>query len=201
MLLKVIFYGYATGTRSSRKIAQKLETDLAYIYLSGHQQPDFRTISDFRKNNLDALHNLFVQIVVLCKQMGIVELGHVSLDGVRIKGNASGKRTKEKEKLECEIKKIKDEISQMLQEAQRIDEKEDKEDTGKKEDIPDELSKKQEFLRRLEEAYKVLQELGLEKVNLTDPEARFQRTEYGLKPGYNGECIVVRGSSPIWYSK
>lgn len=190
MLLKVIFYGYSTGTRSSRKINQKLGTDLAYIYLSGHQHPDFRTISDFRKNNLDILHNLFVQVVVLCKQMGIVKLGHVALDGTRIKGSASRKRTKGKEKLEEEIQRLKQEISQIFKEAQRIDDEEDKEDTGKDSDIPDELNKKQELLKRLEDAYKVLQELGLDKVNITDSEARFQKTEYGIKPGYNGQCIV-----------
>lgn len=190
MLLKVIFYGYATGTRSSRKIAQKLETDLAYIYLSGHQYPDFRTISDFRKDNLKALHDLFVQVVILCKQLGMVRLGHVSLDGVRIKGNASSKRTREKEELEKEIKRLKEEIAKILQEATEIDKKEDAIDVNEEKDIPDELSKKQELVKRLEESYKVLQELGLDKVNVTDPESRFQKTEYGLRPGYNGECIV-----------
>lgn len=197
MLLKVIFYGYSTGTRSSRKIAKKLETDLAYIYLSGYQRPDFRTISDFRKDHLEALHNLFVQIVVICKQLGMVRLGHVSLDGVRIKGNASAKRTKEKKELEKEIKRLREEISKILQEATKIDEEEDRAEVNKGKDIPDELSKKQELVKRLEESYKVLQELGLDKVNITDPEAKFQKTEYGLKPGYNGECIVDEANQVI----
>mgnify|MGYP001567801289 FL=1 len=63
MMLKVLFYGYAMGERSSRTIAHRLKSDVAYMYLSAIQQPDFRTINRFRKDNIDILNGLFVQIV------------------------------------------------------------------------------------------------------------------------------------------
>src|SRR3989338_509152 len=89
MMLKTLFYGYATKTFSSRKIASKLESDIAFIFLAGMQRPNFRTISDFRKNNLDEIKELFVQIVQLCHRLGMIKLGHISLDSTVIKANAS----------------------------------------------------------------------------------------------------------------
>jgi len=72
MMLKVLFYGYATGERGSRVISHRLRSDVGYMYLSGLQQPDFRTINRFRKDNIDLLKGLFVQVVRLCREMGMV---------------------------------------------------------------------------------------------------------------------------------
>lgn len=197
MMLKILFYPYATGLRSSRKIQKRLETDIAYIWLSGHQTPDFRTISEFRRKNYKILQALFTQIVVLCYQMGMVKLGHISLDGVRLKANASRKRTKELNELEEVIKLTKDKITHIFNQAEAIDQEEEKSYEKEQKDIPKELQDKQKFLKKLEEAKTTLQRLNIDKVNLTDPEATFQKTEYGLKPGYNGQCAIDEANQVI----
>ena len=118
MMLKVLIYAYATGTFSSRKIAKALYESIPYIYLSGWQIPDFRTISDFRKNNLEEFKALFKQVVDICNRLGMVKLGHVAIDGTKIKANASDSRTYTKKRIEKEIERL-------INEATVTDEKED----------------------------------------------------------------------------
>lgn len=118
MMLKVLFYGYATSAFSSRKIAKGLETDVAFIFLSGMQKPDFRTISDFRKNNLEELPKLFIQIVRLSKKLGLVGLDHISLDSTVIKANATRETTYDREKLTLEEQAINKRIKELLANAQ-----------------------------------------------------------------------------------
>ncbi len=85
----MLLYGYCVGVASSRRIAQRLHEDIAFRVLAANNTPDFRTISDFRKDNVDALSGLFVQVLALCQQAGLVKLGHVALDGTKVKANAS----------------------------------------------------------------------------------------------------------------
>ena len=89
MMLKILFYAYAKGIFSSRNIAQAVRENIPFIFLAAWQKPDFRTISDFRKNNLKELGLLFAQTVQLCHQLGMIKLGHVAIDGTKIKANAS----------------------------------------------------------------------------------------------------------------
>ena len=89
MMVKVLLYGYCVGVASSRRIAQRLHEDIAFRVLAANNTPDFRTISDFRKDNVDALSGLFVQVLALCHQAGLVKLGHVALDGTKVKADAS----------------------------------------------------------------------------------------------------------------
>ena len=77
MMVKVLLYGYCVGVSSSRRIAQRLHEDIAFRVLAANNTPDFRTIRDFRKDNLDALSGLFLQVLALCQQAGLVKLGHV----------------------------------------------------------------------------------------------------------------------------
>ena len=72
MLIKILLYGYATNVRSSRKLSEKLESDVFYMYLAGMQRPDFRTISDFRKNKKEYLSKVFKQVLEICRQIGLV---------------------------------------------------------------------------------------------------------------------------------
>ena len=88
-MVNVLLYGYCVGVASSRRIAQRLNEDIAIRVLAANKTPDFRTISDFRKDNLAALSGLFVQVLELCQRAGMVKLGHVALDGTKVKVNAS----------------------------------------------------------------------------------------------------------------
>ena len=89
MMVKVLLYGYCVGVASSRRIAQRLHEDIAFRVLAANHTPVFHTISDFRKDNLDALSGLFLQVLALCQRAGLVKLGHVALDGTKVRANAS----------------------------------------------------------------------------------------------------------------
>ena len=79
MMVKVLLYGYCTGVASSRRMAQRFHEDIAFRVLAANNTPDFRTISDFRKDHLKTLADLFHQVLELCQQAGLVKLGHVAL--------------------------------------------------------------------------------------------------------------------------
>src|SRR6266849_5840638 len=100
MMVKVLLYGYCTGIYSSRRMAEKLVDSVAFRFLAAGNQPDFRTISDFRKRHEVALSGLFEQVLKVCRESGLVKLGRVALDGTKIKANAS----KHKAALEAEAR-------------------------------------------------------------------------------------------------
>ncbi len=99
-----MLYAYSIGIASSRKIEKRLNEDIAFRVLAANNTPDFKTIADFRKDHLEAVAGLFVQVLKLCQKAGLVKLGHVSLDGTKVKANASKhnamsyRRMKEEEK-------------------------------------------------------------------------------------------------------
>jgi len=192
MMLKILFYGYAASTFSSRKIAKGTETDVAFIFLSGMQKPDFRTISDFRKNNLEELSGLFVQIVRFCRELSLVSLGHISLDSTAIKANASKDKTYDEERLILEERAINKKIKELLNSAEATDDEEDKifGPHLRGDEIPEELRPQEKRLQKLKEAKKKLEEESLKGINLTDPDATFQRQKSQIITGYRAEIAV-----------
>ncbi len=191
MLIKILLYGYAIGVRSSRKIAEKNKSDIYFMYLSGNQQPDFRTISDFRLNKRKYLEEYFNQVLEICRIVGLLSLGHVSIDGSKIKSNASKKKTRDREEIllfyENKVKKI-------LDEANQIDEEEDKKYGKDKSgyEIPKELVGKEKLLKKIKEAKKKLdQQKKLKRINLTDQDSRFmKKSDGGIDECYNGQLAV-----------
>ena len=185
MMIKVLFYAYAKGIFSSRKIADALTENIGFIFLAAWQKPDFRTISDFRKNNLQELGLLFAQIVVFCRQLGMVKLGHVSIDGTKIKANASDKKTYDSQRIEREI-------SRWLDVAENTDDEEDqhfgKDKTG--DELPKDIRSQKQRLEKLKELKKQLERSGSEKINITDPDAVFMKTGSGIKTAYNAQAVV-----------
>jgi transposase len=89
MMLKVLLFGYATGVRSSRRIEERLGSDVGFMFLAGQARPDHKTIGEFRRRHLAAFSGLFLEVLVLCQKAGLVRLGRVALDGTKIKANAS----------------------------------------------------------------------------------------------------------------
>lgn len=193
MMLKILFYGYATSAFSSRKIGKGTETDVAFIFLSGMQKPDFRTISDFRKNNAEEISNLFVQIVRLCKKLGLVGLGHISLDSTVIKANACREKTYDREKLILEEQAINKKIKELLDSAQAIDDKEDKifGPNLRGDELPEELRSQEKRLQKLKETKRKIEEESRKEINLTDYDATFQgKRNQPIRPGYRAEAVV-----------
>jgi transposase len=185
MMVKILFYGYAVGERSSRKMASRLESDLAYMYLAGHQRPDFRTLNRFRKDHLDLLRELFGTIVRLCLEMGMIHIGTIALDGSKFKANASEEKTKWKEEVEKEIQKI-------VEEAAQVDQQEDQEygEQSPYEGLP-EIQDAQALRERLEEAQRRMEQGGSRQINLTDMEATtmYHQNHYP-QMSYNGQVAV-----------
>jgi len=192
MMLKVIIYAYSRNIYSSRSIAQGLKTDTAFMFLSGLQSPDFRTICLFRVEHADVLPALFVEVVRLCASLGMVGLGHIAFDGTKLKANASVKQTRDREGLEKEIERIKGQMRQMIESSAKIDELEDLlHPDGDGSEIATELRKKEYRLKKLQEAKEVLEREKLEKVNVTEPDSRLMKDSRGvIQPSHNGQIAV-----------
>ena len=126
MMVKVLLYGYCVGVASSRRIAQRLHEDIAFRVLAANNTPDFRTISDFRKDNVDALSGLFVQVLALCQQAGLVKLGHVALDGTKVKANASKHKAMSYQRMKEKAAQLAAEVAELLRQAQAADDEEDR---------------------------------------------------------------------------
>ena len=125
MMTKVLVYAYCTGVFSSRKIAKKLEDDVAFRVLGAQNRPDFRTISDFRKRHLKALAGMFKNVTLLCKRAGMARLGHVALDGTKQKANASKHKAMSYGRMKEESARLDLEIAELLALAEQTDEDED----------------------------------------------------------------------------
>jgi len=192
MMLKVIIYAYSRDIYSSRSIARELKTDTAFMFLSGLQSPDFRTICLFRTEHADVLPTLFVEVVRLCASLGMVGLGHIAFDGTKLKANASVKQTRDREGLEKEIERIKGQMRQMIESSSKIDELEDlMHPDGDGSEIATELRKKEYRLKKLQEAMEVLEREKLEKVNVTEPDSRLMKDSRGvIQPSHNGQIAV-----------
>lgn len=190
MLVKILLYGYCTGVRSSRKVAERNVSNIYFMYLSGNQRPDFRTISDFRLKKRKHLEEYFNQVLGISKSLGLISLGHVSIDGSKIKSNASKKKTKDREEIFRYEKKVKE----ILDEAEEIDEVEDKKYGKDKSgyEIPKELVGKEKLLEKIKAAKKILEEeKKLKRINLTDQDSRFmKKSDGGIDECYNGQLAV-----------
>jgi transposase len=148
MMVRVLLYGYARGVYSSRKIQARTFEDVAFRYLSGDQHPDHATIAEFRKRHLEALSGLFTQALLLCSEAGLVKLGHVSIDGTKIKANASKHKAMSYKHMNETEARLKQEIDGLLAAAEKMDAEEDaqygKDRQG--DELPEELSRRQSRL-------------------------------------------------------
>ena len=192
ILVKLLFYGYAIGERSGRMIARRTETDTAYIYLAQMHKPDFRTINDFRKNNTKELSGYFVDIVRLCKDMGLIKIGQINIDGSKIKANAANRLTKNKDDYEKWLEKIDKKIKDILQEAGQADAEEDALYGDKRGDeLPEDINTEEKLKRKLEKVMERFKQ-DKQKINLTDPDARFMKAGDGrISAGYNAQLAVT----------
>ena len=192
-MIKLLFYGYAIGERSGRKIASKCETDTAYIYLSQMYKPDFRTINDFRKNNIVELSKYFVDILRMCKELGLISVGQMNIDGTKIKANAANRRTKTKEGYERWLKRIDAKIKKILEEAEATDTREDELYQDKRGDeLPEEINTQKKLKAKIK---KVMEKFKneKEKINLTDPDAKFMKDgRYRIDTSYNCQASLSK---------
>lgn len=153
MMATLLVYSYSVGVVSSRKIAAACERNLAFRAIVGHDRPDFRTISDFRKHHRQAFRPLFIEVLRLAGELGMVRLGNLATDGTKMKANASRHKAMSYGYMEKEIKRLEQEIEQLLKQAEETDAEQDAALGSRRGDeLPEELARREERLKRIQQA-------------------------------------------------
>lgn len=188
MMVTLLIYAYAIGIPSSRKIEQATYHSIPFRVLTANQHPDHDTISTFRKRHLQALAGLFVQVLRLCQKAGLVKLGHIALDGTKVKANASRHKAMSYGHMEKKIAELEVQVADLLNQAEYVDENEDaKYGKGKSgNDLPKELKFRKSRLQKLQEAKKALEEEAKADAESKQKEYKAKKTAYDKKRGRRG---------------
>ena len=191
MMVKLLVYGYCTGKTSSRKIEKATWEDIAYRVLTGNQQPDHDSIADFRRRHIKALAGLFVQVLKLCQEAGLVKLGHVSVDGSKVKANASRHKAMSYQRMSETEARLVAEVEALLAEAEAIDKAEDAQyGKGKRGDeLPDELKRRDTRLKKIRAAKAALEAEAKTKAAAEAEEARKRIAERERQEQETGKKI------------
>ena len=191
MMVRVLLYGYATGIYSSRKIQAKSYDDVAFRFLSADEHPDHSTLAEFRKRHLHALAGLFTQALQLCAKAGLVKLGHVAIDGTKIKANASKHKAMSYGRMSETELRLKQEVEALLKQAEQTDAAEDakygKDKRG--DELPEELTRRESRLKKIQQAKAELEQEAAEK-------AEQERAEVEAKLAARKEKEEKTGKKP-----
>ena len=210
MMVKLLVYGYCTGVYSSRRVAGKLQDSVAFRFLAAGNEPDFRTISDFRKRHGAALSGLFDQVLQMCREAGLVKLGRVAIDGTKIKANASKHKAMSYGRMKQKESETRRLVKEWLRRAEQADAEEDRlyGHDRRGDELPPELATRESRLKKIREAKAALEAEARRKAeaegkepkqakpldkaqyNFTDPESRIQKTSDGFVQGYNAQVAV-----------
>jgi transposase len=160
MMVSLILYAYCVGLPSSRKIETATYTQVPFRVITADQHPDHDTIADFRKTHLKALAGLFVDVLQLCQKAGLVKLGHIALDGTKVKANASKHKAMSYDRMGKTLAQLETEVEQLLAEAQVVDEEEDaRYGKGKRiEQLPEDLRRRQDRIAKIKQAKQSLED-------------------------------------------
>jgi transposase len=194
MMTTLLVYAYCVGVFSSRKIAAACERNLAFLAIVGEQRPDFRSISDFRKIHLEALAGLFVEILEIAGQLGLVQLGNLSLDGSKVRANASRHKAMSYGYMTREAERLRAEIAALLKQAEQVDAEQDAALGARRGDeLPDELARRESRLQAIEEAMARLEQAAREKA----ADQRHEREQADAERKARGETRRGREPKPI----
>lgn len=217
MMVGVLLYAYCTGTYSARKIAAKLVDSVAFRFLAAGNQPDFRTLSEFRRRHGEALAALFTQGLRLCRQAGLVKLGRVAIDGTKIKANASKHKAMSYGRMRTQEAALEQEVRALLRQAEAADREDDQRygPDRRGDELPAELARRESRLQKIRAAKAALEAEARAQAqaagrppesgtppdkaqrNFTDPEAKIQKTGDGFIQGYNAQIAVDGGPAQI----
>ena len=209
MMTKLLVYAYCVGVFSSRRIERRLVEDIAFRVLAADNQPNFRTISDFRKIHLKTLEGLFEQVLKIALEAGAMKVGRVALDGTKIKANASKHKAMSYDRMKEKEADLRAEVKEMMAHAEAADAEEDKRHGDKRGDeLPAELARRETRLKVIREAQRALEARAREKAaaegedpkqakpkdkdqyNFTDPESRIMKGSDGFVQAYNAQAAV-----------
>lgn len=197
MMLKVLLWGYANGVRASRKIEEKLHSDVVFMWLAGLEKPDFRTICLFRQTNLERLNYLFSEVIVLARALGLIRLGLIALDGTKIRANAAVDSFKKVKDWSEELEKAHKEVQRILAEAEAADLADDKQygNEFRGDEIPSDLERVETRIKKIEKLMsrvKTSEKTNDNRISSTDPEASFMHHKGWSIPAYNAELAVTK---------
>lgn len=209
MMTKLLVYAYCVGVFSSRRIERRLMEDIAFRVLAADNQPNFRTISDFRKIHLNTLEGMFEQVLKIALEAGALKVGRVALDGTKMKANASKHKAMSYDRMKEKERDLRAEVKELMAQAEAADVEEDKRYGDKRGDeLPAELARRETRLKAIREAKRALEERAREKAgaeakeakqakpkdkdqyNFTDPESRIMKGPDGFIQGYNAQAAV-----------
>lgn len=182
MMTALLLYGYAQGIYSSRRLARACEERVDFLAITALNRPDFRTIADFRKRHLEALSGLFVQVLELCRQAGLVKLGHVALDGTKLKANASKHKAMSYSRMARKEAELAAEVEGWLAEADAADAAEDARHGADKrgDETPEWMANKAKRLAKIREAKAALEaEAKAEAARKAEQEAQEPKKRRG----------------------
>jgi transposase len=168
MMVRMLLYGYCRGVVSSRKIERATYEDVAFRYLAADQHPDHDSIASFRQTHLQSLAELFSQALRLCDEAGLVKLGHVAIDGTKLKANASKHKAMSYERMGEKEKQLREEVEKLLAQAEQADAAEDaKHGKGNRGDeLPAELARRESRLKKIAEAKAALEQEARERATV-----------------------------------
>ena len=212
LMTKLLVYGYCTGVFSSRRIQKRLQEDIPFKVLAAGNEPDFRTISDFRKIHIGTLQGLFEQVLEMALEVGAVKVGRVTLDGTKVKANASKHKAMSYGRMQEKQEQLREEVKHLLEQAEAADAEEDRRHGSQRGDeLPEELRRRETRLAKIKLAKKVVEQRAREKAaaegksaaeakrakpedkdqyNFTDPESRIMKGADGFVQGYNAQAAV-----------
>lgn len=165
MMLVLLLYSYCIGVFSSRKIAARCETDVGFRVIVGETIPDFRTISEYRRRHLEQFQHLFVEVLRLCREAGLLKIGRLALDGTKIKANASRHKAMSYDRMTTEETRLQAEIDELLNQAQAADDADESEhgSDNRGDELPDELARRESRLQKIREAKAALEQQARDK--------------------------------------
>jgi transposase len=210
MLTKVLVYAYCVGVFSSRKIQRRLAEDVAFRVLAAGNQPDFRTIADFRKMHLPALQGFFEQVLRLARELGAPRVGRVAIDGSKVQANASKHKAMSYDRMRAKQQQLRAEVTHLLAQAEAADAADDAEYGADRrgDELPAELQRRETRLQRIREAKRALEARAQDaaaaagqppdaakpdpkaQYNFTDPESRIMKGPAGFVQAYNVQIAV-----------
>jgi transposase len=227
MMTALLLYGYTQGIYSSRRIARACEERVDFMAVTALQKPDFRTVSDFRQRHLKALGGLFVQVLDLCRRAGLVRLGHVALDGTKVRANASRHKAMSYGRMKTAEQRLAAEVAGWLKQAEAADLAEDRQHGPERrgDELPAWVADKQQRLEKIRQAKAELEREAREREgepppppqapgarvrkrrrgvpddaeqhNFTDPDSRIMMTRDGFQQCYNAQAAVDAASQVI----
>jgi transposase len=194
MMVTLLLYAYCTGKPSSRRIERATHEEVPYRVVAGDQHPDHDSIAAFRQRHLRALARLFVQVLQLCEATGLVKLGHVALDGTKVKANASKHKAMSYERMCAKEKELEAEVARLLEQAQQVDAAEDAEyGKGRRGDeLPAELARRETRLRKIREAKAALEAAARAQAEQAAEQARAKLAERAQHEAETGKKMGGR---------